>query len=197
MKALIKENKKRWQQIPKGIRNMIVNGALFLLVWKILYTFWLEPRRILDRPLTYMVAAQTTEIMQIIWPESNYGFKKVEKQHKEDAQTIIEHVSILKDNKRTITIADNCNGLEIMVLYAAFIICLPGRLKRKISFIIMGIPILHTANLFRCIGLVWLHLYWPGAFDFAHHYLFKIIVYGISFGLWVLYLGNLSEKKQS
>lgn len=197
MKDFINENKRRWQQIPKGIRSMIIKGALLLFVWKILYTFWLEPRRILDRPLTYMVAEQTAAIMQIIWPESNYGFKKVEKKHKGDAQSIIEHVSILKDNKRTITIADNCNGLEIMLLYAAFIICLPGKLKRKFFFIIMGIPILHTANLLRCIGLVWLHLYMPGAFDFAHHYLFKIIVYGISFGLWVLYLRNLSEKKQS
>jgi exosortase family protein XrtF len=167
-----------------------------LAIWKTAYTFWLEPQRILDAPLTNLVATQTVQIMQLIWPDGNYELKHTSTKHKGDENATIEHVYLLKDNKITISIADNCNGLELMVLYAAFIVCMPGSWKRKLIFILLGIPLLHLANLARCMGLVGMHLQWPGLFDFAHHYLFKIMVYAISFLLWVWYLRPVTRKQK-
>ena len=175
------------------IRKMFLAGSVMLILWKAIYTFWLEPNRILDAPLTNLVAKQTAQIMQWIWPESNYSCENVAKAHKGDLGATINHISILKDGIKTISIADNCNGLELMVLYAAFIIIMPGKHTRKMAFISFGIPALHVANLFRCTGLVFLHLQWPGAFDFAHHYLFKIMVYAISFLLWIWYLRPITK----
>lgn len=197
MQKVLHTYKDKWAQIPPVIRRMIINGAIVLILWKLLYTFWLEPKRILDRPLTYIVASQTTSIMQMIWPESDYSFRSVEKKHKGDENAVIEHVTILKDGKGTIAIADNCNGLEVMVLYSAFIFCIPAHLKRKLIFVVLGLLVIHLSNLARCAGLVVLHLNWPGMFDFAHHYLFKIMVYAISFGLWVWYLKPVTKKTEA
>ncbi len=185
---LIGAYKSKWLQIPLAIRRMVLTGTLLLVGWKLLYIGWLEPNRTLDEPLTVLVAKNTASLLQMAWPGGNYTVLTQEAYRGKTAAGGIEHLFILKNGKPTISIADNCNGLELMVLYAAFIICMPGKAKRKWLFILAGIPLLHAANLARCMGLVGMHLQWPGMFDFAHHYLFKIMVYAISFGLWAMYL---------
>lgn len=191
---LIGTYKNKWLQIPAPIRRMVLMGTLLLVAWKALYIFWLEPNRTLDEPLTILVAKQTAGLMQFTWPEGNYRVLTEEQFRGKPESGRIEHLFIMKDGVPTISIADNCNGLELMILYAAFIICMPGKANRKWIFILIGIPMLHLANLARCMGLVGMHLQWPGMFDFAHHYLFKIMVYGISFGLWALYLKPITPK---
>jgi exosortase/archaeosortase family protein len=188
--------KQKWLEIPKTIKSMLILGAILLVTWKTLYTFWLEPKRILDAPMTELVALHTVRVMEYLWPSGNYEIKDIVRTHKADKEATVTHIFILKDNQPTISIADNCNGVELMVLFAAFIACMPGRWPRKIAFILFGIPLLHVANLARCIGLVGLHLQWPGMFDFAHHYLFKIMVYAITFLLWVWYLRPYTPSKK-
>jgi exosortase/archaeosortase family protein len=191
---IINTYKNKWLQIPGAIRRMVLLGTMLLVGWKALYIFWLEPDRLLDEPLTILVAKQTAGLMQLMWPEGKYRILNQEEFRGKDFSGRIQHLFIMKDGKPTISIADNCNGLELMVLYAAFIVCMPGKGSRKLTFILLGVPIIHLANLARCMGLVGMHLQWPGMFDFAHHYLFKIMVYGISFGLWALYLKPITAK---
>lgn len=186
--------KQRWHQIPSEIRRMIVTGTILLAVWKTLYTFWLEPARTIDQPLTILVAGQTASILKFFWPGAEYSVLSENQFKQAQPSGPVEHMYILKNGKPTISIADNCNGLELMVLYGAFIICMPGKQRRKWAYILAGIPLIHIANLGRCMGLVGMHLQWPGLFDFAHHYLFKIMVYAISFGLWVAYLKPITNR---
>lgn len=193
---VISTYKKKWLQIPASIRRMVILGTILLAGWKTMYTLWLEPKRILDRPLTIMVSTQTAGLMQFLWPAGNYDVLSENQFRSTQPTGDIEHMFILKNGKPTISIADNCNGLELMVLYAAFIVCMPGKAGRKWAFILLGIPLIHLANLGRCIGLVGMHLQWPGLFDFAHHYLFKIMVYAISFGLWVAYLKPITNRNE-
>lgn len=88
-------------------------------------------------------------------------------------------------NHKSMNIADGCNGLELFVLYVGFLLCMPASISRKLFFIAIGIPILHLANVLRCFGLVELQIYLARYFEFAHHYVFKIVVYGIIFLLWI------------
>lgn len=192
---LIGTYKQKWKLIPGSIRKMIVLGTILLVSWKTIYTLWLEPKRTLDQPLTIMVAKQTAYLMQLVWPDGLYGIISENEFRGKSYSRKIEHLFITKNGKVTISIADNCNGLELMVLYAAFIICMPGTWRRKLLFIGSGILLVHFANLLRCMGLVGMHLHWPGLFDFAHHYLFKIMVYSISFALWVAYLKPFTAKE--
>jgi exosortase/archaeosortase family protein len=191
---ILSEYKNKWQQIPAAVRRMVLLGTLLLIAWKTIYFFWLEPNRTLDEPLTILVAKQTTGLMKMMWPEGNYRILSQEEFRRQKTTGPIEHLFILKDGKPTISIADNCNGLELMVLYAAFIVCMPGKPSRKWAFILLGIPFIHLANLARCMGLVGMHLQWPGMFNFAYHYLFKIMVYSICFALWALYLKPVTAK---
>lgn len=187
--------KEKWQQIPAGIRKMLAMGAIILIVWKALYTLWLQPNRMLDAPLTGIVATQTAGIMALVWPEADYRILEHEKITGREQKIVLTQLVIMKGSEPTISIADNCNGLELMILYIAFIALMPGSAGRKLAFIAGGIPVIHGANLLRCIGLVGIHLQWPGYFDFAHHYLFKIMVYAITFLLWMQYLKPITRSK--
>ena len=113
-----------------------------------------------------------------------------------DNSTYTEYGTIFYNNKPTINIADPCNGLEFLLLYAWFILVMPGTLRRRIIFLAGGLLLLHLSNLLRCWGLVEIYRQYRHSFDFAHHYLFKIIIYGLSFLLWYWYLKALKQQPQ-
>jgi exosortase/archaeosortase family protein len=66
-------------------------------------------------------------------------------------------------------IAHGCIGLELIVIYTIFIIALPSSLKRNVIFMIGGLIIIHLINVFRCVGLVALLLFYDEYFIIAHH----------------------------
>jgi exosortase family protein XrtF len=194
--SLTKTLRKNWVQIPSEVRRLILIALILIGIWKILYTFWLAPKRVPDAALTELVARQTVFLMKVFWPRENYNIIEKAVPHKGDEHADFTHLFIYQNDRRTISIADNCNGLELMILYAAFILIMPGNMRRKAAFLAMGIPLLHIANLLRCMGLILLYQYWPDMFDIGHHYVFKIMVYGISFGLWMWYLKPLNGQKK-
>jgi exosortase/archaeosortase family protein len=100
---------------------------------------------------------------------------------------------IIINGRRGVGIADPCNALELYVLYFGFLLCLPASYKRLLLFTIGGFLMIFCLNILRCVGLIYLNLYqntWAG---FAHHYLFKLIVYAAVFGGWVWYSKKLKS----
>ena len=178
----------RWKKIPAEVRSILIKGFAFLVIWKLLYAFWLAPTRLLDKPLTTLVANQSAWVMNLFSTDNPYTVGNTLRQRSNDKQTYTEYGTIFYQNKATINIADPCNGLEFLLLYAWFILVMPGTVKRRIAFLAGGLLLLHISNLFRCWGLVEIYRQYRHSFDFAHHYLFKIIIYSLSFLLWYWYL---------
>lgn len=99
------------------------------------------------------------------------------------------------NNKKMVGVGNPCNGLELFVLFAGFIICFPGGAKNKLWFIPLGVLIIHISNLIRAAVLALIQYYHPEYLDFNHHYTFVIIVYGIIFGLWIYWVNKLAVIK--
>lgn len=177
-----------WKKIPPQVKKILGTGFLLLIVWKLAYTLWLQPNRILDEPLTHMVANQTAWLMNSFSDGSPYKVGESLRRNAAEDGLVTRYGTIFKNGKRMINIADPCNGLEFLLLYAWFILVMPGTVKRKILYLAGGLLLLHFSNLLRCWGLMVVQQSYPDIFNFAHHYLFKIIIYGISFGLWYAYL---------
>jgi exosortase family protein XrtF len=184
----------RWKNIPAEVRSILIKGFAFLVIWKLLYAFWLAPSRLLDKPLTTLVANQSAWVMNLFSVNKPYTVGTTLKKRNDDNTNYTEYGTILYNNKPTINIADPCNGLEFLLLYAWFILVMPGTVKRRILFLTGGLLLLHISNLFRCWGLVEIYRQYRHSFDFAHHYLFKIIIYGLSFLLWYWYLKALKQS---
>ena len=50
---------------------------------------------------------------------------------------------------RGVEIQNGCNGMDLLGLYAGFIIAYSGDMKKRVMFIIGGIGLIFTANVFR------------------------------------------------
>lgn len=99
---------------------------------------------------------------------------------------------------RSLFIGHVCLALDLMVMYAALIIAYPGNKKSKWFVIPIGLLIIQLVNIMRiCILAVTLVKH-PENFEFEHHTVFTIVVYGVFFIIWVLWLKYFpADEKES
>jgi exosortase/archaeosortase family protein len=177
--------KEQISEIPKPIRKFALNCLLIFIIWQTVYVFLLEPKRIIDKPLTELVGNLTKEGLQLIYPSSNFTTQNIKNLFFTDIEISSELYTVFMGNQKLIGIADSCNGLNLYILFIGFIIAFPNTFKRKISFGIYGFIIVFGVNVLRCIGLGMVQIHYPHFMVYAHHYIFKIITYGVVFFLWI------------
>lgn len=177
------------QQVPKTVKIFLLKGILLLIVWKVLYLAILLPGRILDSPLTTAVGKITASGLNVITRSDNYWSKNELAKDKDADSNIIwvQQQSVYYNHKKLVGIYDGCNALELFVLYAGFIVCMPGSLKRKTLYISVGTFIIFAVNILRCVGIAYLIQFYPILADFAHHFVFVFIVYAVIIVLWLLF----------
>lgn len=79
------------------------------------------------------------------------------------------------------------------MLFVGFIIAYPGKIYFKAIYSFIGIILIILLNISRCTALAMLHNAYPQLTEFAHHYVFKIIVYGLVFYLWIQFV-KINQK---
>jgi len=183
-----------FKDIPLSIRLFLGKALLFFIVWKLIFNFFLSESKILDYPLTTHVAEASTFLLNHSLLLSNFTTERVIAEW----DGILEEASeIFHNGDLVLYIGDACNGLELFVLYIGFIVCMPAKFRRKVKYIIIGILILDLVNILRCCGLIYLTEYFHQYFDFAHKYLFKIIIYAATFLMWIVFSRKLSLKNET
>ncbi|MBO6880789.1 archaeosortase/exosortase family protein [Winogradskyella sp.] len=186
------------QDIPKPIRLFLGKALLLFVVWKILYVGFLLDSKILDYPLTTHVGEASAELLNRFSSMSGFESVREVKTSIYEGELITEETSMIyHNNKPVLYIADVCNGLELIVLYIGFIVCMPSSFFRKLLYIVLGAILLDVVNIGRCIGLIYLREYFEYYFDFAHKYLFKITIYAFTFLLWMLYARKINLNNES
>jgi exosortase/archaeosortase family protein len=91
-----------------------------------------------------------------------------------------------------------CDGLSLFALFAVFIAFFPGPVRNKLWFVPLGIIFLHGVNISRVISLAVIQSKYPEWLAFNHDYTFTVLVYGVVFGLWVVwatYLASFTKAK--
>jgi exosortase family protein XrtF len=183
-----------WQQkvkgVPRPVKRFLSKIAAFYVIWSVLYTFVLQPNRVVDAPLTRSLGALTASLVQFILPHHSVTVLH-------DALTS----SLLIDGGFNIFILDGCNGFELYVLYVGFIVCFPFKNRSTLVYIALGFLSIFLLNLLRCTILSYLKFHEIIYFNIIHHYIFTIVVYSFICTLWYRYLmGNLCRagiKRQS
>ena len=183
--------------IPLPIRLFLGKALLFFVIWKIVYMGFLMDSNILDYPLTTHVGEASVELLNRFSSMSGFEAVREVKTSIYEGEHIAEEASRIYHNKKPVLyIADVCNGLELMVLYIGFIVCMPSKFFRKLLYIIFGVILLDIVNIGRCIGLIYLREYFEYYFDIAHKYVFKISVYAVTFLLWWLYARKINLNNE-
>ena len=157
----------------------IIKAVVLYIIWFLTYDFIIQPAGTVDRYLNKVVGDQSAVLLRLI----GYG-----------ADTVpgINQTILRIDGVNMVGVGNPCNGLELFVLFAGFIICFPGSTSRKLWFIPAGLIVIHFANILRSASLALIQYHDPESLDFNHHYTFTIIVYAIIFGLWMLWVNKYS-----
>ncbi|MBU6158878.1 MAG: archaeosortase/exosortase family protein [Bacteroidetes bacterium] len=187
--------KKYFSQIPPEVRTFLIRSVLLFIGWKALYILVLIPNQVPDAGLVRKLGSGTAVVLNGIYGTDEFHAVHTERPRVYGMDTVLATYTMVKKSSRNILgIYQACNGLELMILYAGFIICFSGVWWRKTIYIVSGIIALYIANVMRCAALGWIGIEYPKHFDFAHKYFFNLIIYSIAFLWWVFYVKGLNKK---
>ncbi len=167
-------------KIPASLKPYLIRAFILVIGWNLLYHLLLKPIEVPDMQLTKSVQWGGMKLLSLFYSDV-----------KADGS------GILISGKHSVNIAHQCNGLELIVLYIGFILCVPTNFRRMVLYGIIGTIIIYILNIVRTALLASIYFNGYSFADFAHHFAFKIAIYGVVFLGWVLYLRNqnLSNKK--
>lgn len=181
---MIRNIKEQYSKIPVSLRLFVLKAVVFFVSWQLLYHFLLQPYRVPDSFLTDITGIATEKLYALFY--NNVGF------HSDGYKVLI-----LINGQKVVGIADPCNAFEIYILYIAFLVCYPANVKRRLRYILVGLPILFMFNIVRAAAITWLNIYKKGWVDFSHHYLFTSIMYFIVFLLWLRFTKKANDEMES
>jgi len=157
--------------------GLIIYGA-----WYVLYQYLLIDSFVLDEALIHSLVCGGEWLLSALGEELTAG----------PSSGWRNRIGII-GSEGSLSIGAACDGLVLFALFAAFVLAFPGNWRRKIWFIPAGMALLHVANLSRVVALTWVHRYHPDALAFNHDYTFTVLVYGVVFYLWYLWVEKLSS----
>ncbi|HMO32055.1 MAG TPA: hypothetical protein PKE07_03565 [Lacibacter sp.] len=182
-------------QLPPEVRTFLWRAVALFIGWKLLYILVLIPHELPDAWLVKQLGNGTAWTMNRIYGTDEFFAEHTRREKIYGTDTVWATYSMVSNSKRKVLgIFQACNGLELMVLYAGFILCFTGPWLRKLLFIVGGIFGLYALNVLRSALLGYVGLEYPRHFDFAHKYLFNLVVYALTFILWVWYVAGLRKS---
>lgn len=170
------------------MKVFLVRAALLTVGWLFLFYLVIIPHTNINRDLCYLVAKNATSLLSVF--DSGY------------------HVSFVFRDKyflNTVCYNDNCvvgvgrpcNGLELFALFAGFVIAFPGSWKHKLWYIPAGVLVIHILNVMRVASLTLIQLKYPQYLQFNHKYTFTVLVYALTFGLWMIWVNKFGGANKS
>ncbi len=171
----------------KEFKPALLFLAKFLGVYflgNIVYGLYIESFGNIADPMTAWVSEQTVVFLKLLDLNS---------------ETLVDDfapkIRLLLDDHSVLSIYEGCNGLNVMIIFVAFLVAYTGNTKRLLWFIPFGLLVTHLMNLGRIILLFFVAEYYEDYLYFTHKYLFTAAIYLVILVLWYWWIVSLSKKK--
>ncbi len=136
-------------------------------------------------PITTSVANQTKDLLNFI------GYKTEIEQHTNEVS-----VKLFVNDKLVARVIEGCNAISIIILFISFIVAFSSGFKTTFLFIVFGSLMIYISNIFR-IAIISIALYEYPQYEYIlHDILFPLIIYGITFLLWFVWVHKFSKLKK-
>ncbi len=153
------------------------------IILNVVYGFYLDASKGEADIMTQWVTEQTADIIDIYEDKISTG-------PKDDLKSIF----IFKDTRAVLSVYEGCNGLNVMVIFIAFLFAYGNLSKSILWFIPLGLLVIHLFNLLRILLLFHVTISMPDFLYFSHKYLFTAFIYIAVFGMWALWIFKVNEK---
>ncbi len=161
--------------------------GLFLGVYGIgnlLYGFYIEYNYPQVDQMTQWVSHQSSGLIN--------GFSDVETTSV--LSTSSPTTQLIENGKTILRIYEGCNGINVMIVFIAFIMSFGGLSKRGALFMSGGVVIIHVANLIRIALLFAVAKHFESWFYYVHKYIFTAALYVIVLGLWWVWVSKMIKS---
>lgn len=158
---------------------MLVYGTLTFA-----YKFYLDNANINNKTddLTYLVAKQTDVLLE------NLGYDSVIEKHPDEPS-----MKLIINGKYVARVVEGCNSVSILILFTSFVLAFVGKFKTTFLYILAGSVLLYVVNLFRIVILSIGLYHYPWRSEELHTVVFPLIIYGMVFLLWMLWVNKFSN----
>jgi len=85
-------------------------------------------------------------------------------------------------------VAAGCTCVKQCIFWVFLMVLFPGWNRWKVGYILVGVVVLQVASVVRITGLALVLSTRPVWFDFFHDYIFKAMMYGVVFMLWLVWV---------
>jgi exosortase family protein XrtF len=138
--------------------------------------------------ITHFVAEQTKNTLVFFGADCEIIKHKFEPSYK-----------VIYNSKYIARIVEGCNSVSVIILFATFIFAFSNKFIATFLYIFLGSILIFILNIFR-IAMLTTGLYeYPEYGTFLHDILFPLVIYGLVFVLWIVWVLKFSayakEKK--
>jgi len=106
-------------------------------------------------------------------------------------------VFLNRGSNTVLNIYEGCNGVNVLIVFVAFLLAFSGQTKTKVVFLASGCLLINIANIIRIVLLYFVSLRYQIYFYFIHKYIFTIVLYAIVVILWIAFVKRLSPNAKT
>ena len=165
--------------------GLIFGLGSFLYGWYIKSYQNLEPPQ--PDPITNWVATQTNAVVNALGYDAKLWYP-------EDQPLVVVYIVGYEDDN--VTFYEGCNGINIMILFLAFVMAFGGNNRARLWFIPSGLVAIHLFNLIRLGSLSIMATVSHSAFHFFHKFAFTGVIYAFVLVLWYFWATRFSKIKE-
>ena len=103
------------------------------------------------------------------------------------------YLEVWYNKKYTLRIIEGCNAISVVILFVSFVVAFSGKFKTTLFFILFGILIIYLLNVIRIALLTVLLFHFPEKEHILHGVLFPLVIYGVVFILWIIWVNKFSK----
>jgi len=97
-------------------------------------------------------------------------------------------IKLIIEGKYIARIVEGCNSVSILILFASFIVAFADKIQATFLFIVAGGTLIYTMNLVRIVLITLAIYHYPAHHEILHTIAFPLIIYGMVFLLWVMWV---------
>lgn len=143
----------------------------------ILYGLFIESYHTHPDAITINVTHQANTLLSLLGPTLNV-------QPDLYAPTVL----LMKEHRVILAVYEGCNGINVMIIFVAFVLAFGGPFKKMVWFLPVGLVVIHLCNLFRISFLYFIVQHYERYFYYVHKYFFTAILYLVIFALWAIWV---------
>lgn len=155
------------------------------LVGNVLYGIYISHYNPKADPVSRVVTSQTSACLNLAGENTTY------QQH-----PFKNSVELLQNGNTVLSVFEGCNGLNVMIIFVAFVVAFNGPVSRMLWFIPAGLIVIHLVNLGRIGLLYFVAQEYEQYFYYVHKYFFTAILYLVVFALWAAWV-SLPRRQQA